>query len=76
MMQQGDPCPNCGVPVYAAAGVSVPGGCLRMVWAALKSVVTVARGGVGSVQVGEVPQGPVEATCVNCRARMTVMVQE
>ena len=44
----------------------MPGGCFGIVISAIKSVFTVARGGVGSVTFGEYPDTPVEATCINC----------
>ena len=71
-MKQGDPCPNCDVPVYASATFSMPGGCFKAVLAAIKSVFVVARGGVGSVTFGETPTGPVEAACINCGTVSTV----
>ncbi len=70
-MKQGDPCPNCGAPVYASARISLPG-CFKMAFAAVKSVFTVARGGVGSVTIGETPEGPVQATCINCGTDVTM----
>jgi hypothetical protein len=71
-LRQGDPCPRCEVPVYASARVSVPGGVFRILISAIKSVLTVARGGVGSVTIGEFPDKPVEADCINCGAVYTV----
>ena len=65
-MKQGDPCPNCDVPVYASARITMPGGLFRILLSAIKSVFTVARGGVGSVTFGEYPDKPVEADCINC----------
>jgi hypothetical protein len=71
-MNQGDPCPKCDVPVYASARVGGAGGILKIIIAAVKSVFTVARGGVGSVQIGETPKGPVEAACINCGTVVTI----
>ena len=71
-MKQGDPCPRCGVPVYASARVSMPGGCFSILFAGIKSVFTVARGGVGSVTLGGYPTKPVEASCINCGATYVV----
>jgi hypothetical protein len=71
-MNQGDPCPNCDVPVYASARVGGPGGILKIIFAAFKSIFTVARGGVGSIQIGETPKGPVEAACINCGTISTI----
>ena len=65
-MKQGEPCPDCGVPVYAKAEFSIPGGCFTALFTALRSVVTVARGGVGTIQFGQVPTKPVMARCINC----------
>lgn len=71
MRKQGDPCPNCDVPIYASARVS-GGGCVKMIGAAFASIFTVARGGVGSVTVGETPEGPVQAKCINCGTEVTI----
>jgi hypothetical protein len=71
-MKQGDPCPECGVPIYASAGFSLPGGCFSVVFQAIRSVFTVCRGGVGSITFGETPTAPVEAACINCGKVVTI----
>ena len=71
-MKQGDPCPRCDVPVYPPAQFSIPGGCFKAVFAAIGSVFTVARGGVGSVTIGETPNKPVDAACINCGTVVTI----
>ena len=71
-MKQGDPCPKCEVPIYASARISMPGGCFGILSSAIKSVFTVARGGVGSVTFGEYPNKPVEAACINCGTVVTI----
>ena len=69
MRKQGDPCPSCGVPIYASAPAR---GCLGMIGSALKSIPTVARGGTGGISMSETPEGPAEATCINCGTIVTV----
>jgi hypothetical protein len=71
-MKQGDPCPNCDVPVYASARVRGAGGILKIIFATFKSIFAVARGGVGAIQIGETPKGPVVATCINCDTVVTI----
>ncbi len=52
--------------------MSLPGGGFKMAVAAVTSAFTVARGGVGSVTIGETPKGTVQATCINCGTDVTM----